>query len=130
MKKCVSGSLIAILVLCCLAFVPISDVLAGNGPELVGKTYRYDYGDAVYTINFKSEDTLHWVALEGDEKGKSADENYMIMPLDENSAYLAWVEDSGVGVSQIVDFKAGELLCTLFLEEEIVAVTGTIRLVE
>lgn len=41
---------------------------------LTGKTFEYNYGDTIYHINFKSEDTLHWHCVEGDEKGKEADE--------------------------------------------------------
>ncbi len=72
---------------------------------LAGKKFKYDYGDTVYEINFKSENQLHWHCIEGEEKGRQADESYSSLRLNEHTLFVSWVEEDGLGVSQVINLK-------------------------
>ncbi|RNL92303.1 hypothetical protein ED312_03695 [Sinomicrobium pectinilyticum] len=102
-----------------------------NTPEkivsLSGKTFEYNYGDYVYEVNFKSENMLHWKCVKGDEKGKEADETYSEQRLNNHTLFISWVEQDGLGVSQVVNLKDNTVNTFLRIDKEIIPLTGTIR---
>ena len=102
-----------------------------NTPEkivsLSGKTFEYNYGDYVYEVNFKSENMLHWKCVKGDEKGKKADETYSKQRLNNHTLFISWVEQDGLGVSQVVNLKDNTVNTFLRIDKEIIPLTGTIR---
>lgn len=126
MKKLIVGSLVVIVAVCWFAFSSASPTTAAPTHDLVGRTYEYNYGEDVYQVEFMTVDKLRWTGIAGSEKGQSAEEDYLTLQLDETTFYLAWVEDSGVGVSQIVDLKEGEFLTCLFLKKDVMPLTGTL----
>lgn len=95
--------------------------------NLTGKTLEYNYGDYIYHLNFKTDDTLHWKCVEGDEKGKEADETYTTQRLNDHTLFISWVEADGLGVSQVVNLKENTINCYLKIDREIIPLSGTIR---
>lgn len=95
--------------------------------SLSGKTLEYNYGDYVYELNFKSENKLHWKCLKGDEKGKEADETYYTQRLNNYTLFISWIEQDGLGVSQVINLKDNTINCFLKIDKEIIPLNGTIR---
>ncbi|WP_109831877.1 MoaF-related domain-containing protein [Reichenbachiella versicolor] len=95
--------------------------------DLPGKTLEYDYGDYVYQIDFKSDSILHWECIKGDEKGANADENYATQRLNAHTFFISWVEESGLGVSQVINLKENVINCYLKIDKDIIPLEGKIR---
>ncbi|MGG6230484.1 phenolic acid decarboxylase [Tenacibaculum sp. SDUM215027] len=102
-----------------------------NTPERTvsfsGKSFEYNYGDYVYEVNFKSENTLHWKCVKGNEKGREADETYSKQKLNNYTLFISWVEEDGLGVSQVVNLKNNTVNTFLKIDKEIIPLTGTIH---
>lgn len=94
---------------------------------LSGKTFEYNYGDHVYEVNFKSGDKLHWKCIKGDDKGKEADETYATQRLNNYTFFISWIEQDGLGVSQVINLNDNTVKTFLRIEKEIIPLTGTIR---
>lgn len=95
--------------------------------SLSGKTLEYNYGDNMYVVNFKSEKELHWKCIKGDEKGKEAIETYSTLRLDNHTLFISWVENDGLGVSQVINLKNNTVKTFLKIDREIIPLTATIR---
>ncbi|WP_445455162.1 MoaF-related domain-containing protein [Flavobacterium sp. HNIBRBA15423] len=95
--------------------------------SLSGKTLEYNYGDNMYVVNFKSEKELHWKCIKGDEKGKEAIETYLTLRLDNHTLFISWVENDGLGVSQVINLKNNTVKTFLKIDREIIPLTATIR---
>lgn len=94
---------------------------------LSGKKLEYNYGEYMYQLDFKSDKTLHWKCIKGDEIGKEADETYFTQRLNNNTFFVSWIEADGLGVSQVINLKDNTIKCFLKIEKEIVPLSGTIR---
>ncbi|MCX2680071.1 MoaF N-terminal domain-containing protein [Galbibacter sp. EGI 63066] len=95
--------------------------------SLSGKILEYNYGDYVYKVNFKSENKLHWKCIKGDEKGKEADETYSTQRLNNYTFFISWVEQDGLGVSEVINLKDNTVNCFLKIDKEIIPLIGKIR---
>ncbi|MGS2765169.1 phenolic acid decarboxylase [Sinomicrobium sp. M5D2P9] len=95
--------------------------------SLSGKTLEYNYGDNVYEVNFKPENQLHWKCVKGEEKGREADETYSMHRLNSYTFFISWIEQDGLGVSQVINLKDNTVNSFLRIDKEIIPLTGTIR---
>lgn len=95
--------------------------------NLVGKKLEYNYGDYIYHLDFKTDTTLYWKCVEGDEKGKEADETYKTQRLNNHTLFVSWVEADGLGVSQVINLKDYKINCYLKIDKEIIPLNGTIK---
>ncbi|MDR7209855.1 MoaF-related domain-containing protein [Flavobacterium piscis] len=95
--------------------------------NLSGKTLEYNYGEYVYVVNFKSDRQLHWKCVKGTEKGREAVETYYTQHLNNDSLFVSWVEQDGLGVSQVINFKNHTITCFLKMDKEVIPLSGTIR---
>lgn len=95
--------------------------------NLVGKKLEYNYGSYIYHLHFKTEDKLHWKCVEGDEKGKEADETYATQRLNNHTFFVSWIEADGLGVSQVINLKDHTINCYLKIDKDIVPLSGTIK---
>lgn len=77
--------------------------------NLMGKTLIYAYGTDVYHLTFDSDSELHWVAMQGDEKGVVYEETYISEWIEDSYLFISWEEDNGIAVSQILDFENGKV---------------------
>lgn len=94
---------------------------------LTGKTFEYNYGDTIYHINFKSEETLHWHCVEGDEQGKEADETYYVHKLNDNTFFISWIEADDTGVSQVLNLDEMSIHCFLKIGTDCIALSGNVK---
>ncbi len=60
---------------------------SSNSQSLEGKKFQYNYEESTYIITFNSDEMLNWECVKGNEKGKSADENYLYQKLNINSYF-------------------------------------------
>lgn len=95
--------------------------------KLIGKTFEYNYGDVIYHINFKSNNTLHWKAIKGEEEGREDDETYSLQQLSSTTYFIAWIEKDGLGVSQIINLKDKKINSFLKIDKEIISLTGSMK---
>lgn len=95
--------------------------------NLAGKKLEYNYGDYIYHLDFKTDTTLYWKCVEGDEKGKEADETYKTQRLNNHTLFVSWVEADGLGVSQVINLKDYKINCYLKIDKEIIPLNGTIK---
>ena len=93
---------------------------------LVGETLKYNYGEDVYLVSFRSKTKLHWKCLEGSEQGKEATETYKLQQIGTHRVFIAWVEADGLGVSQVLDLKTNKVYSYLKIDQELVALEGMI----
>jgi len=95
--------------------------------SLYGKTLEYNYGDHVYEVNFISENELYWKCIKGNEKGKEATDTYSALRLDNYTLFVSWVENDGLGVSQVINLQNNTVKTFLKINKEIVPLIGTVR---
>jgi len=98
-----------------------------NSYNLLGKTFQYDYGPLVYEVNFKSETELHWKQIKGEQQGKEADEKYSIHHVNPYTFFIAWIEEEGFGISQVLDVRDKVIETIVRIDKELMPLQGTIR---
>ena len=96
-------------------------------PQLIGKTYEYNYGVDSYIVHFQYDKILHWRGIAGGDKGNQADEHYTIQKVSDNVFFVAWIEKSGWRVAQVLDFNTMQVKCYWFLNDQLIPVNGTIK---
>ncbi|MBL7874640.1 MAG: hypothetical protein JNL53_03195 [Cyclobacteriaceae bacterium] len=97
---------------------------------LAGKTIEYRYGESVYHVTFDSDTTLLWEAIAGDETGAKENETYVAEWIDQDKLFITWGEANGIGVSQVLDFSAGEVYNHLLRGRAASLGNGKIRILE
>lgn len=95
--------------------------------NLVNKTLEYQYHENIYHLTFDTDSTLHWEAITGHEKGLTGNEIYISEWVDDHKLFITWGEESGTGVSQILDFNAGKVYNHLLFDRDTYAGIGTIK---
>jgi len=98
--------------------------------DLIGKTIEYTYGESIYHVTLDSDTQMHWEAMTGDEKGIRAEETYVIEPISDATLFISWGEENGVGVSQLLDFKNGQVHNHLIKGRKTSLSSGKIRILE
>ncbi|MDG2448000.1 MAG: hypothetical protein P8M34_00125 [Saprospiraceae bacterium] len=98
--------------------------------DIIGKTIEYKYGESIYHVTVDSETDLHWEAMEGGETGAIGVEKYVMDYLPNGEVFISWEEETGIGVSQILDFKNGKVYNHLLKERVASTGPGEIRILE
>lgn len=98
--------------------------------ELINRTLEYQYDENVYHLTFDTDSTLHWEAMNGDEKGLTGNEVYISDWISSDKLFITWGEESGTGVSQILDFKKGKVFNHLLFDRELYAGEGKIKFLD
>lgn len=99
--------------------------------DFVEHTIAYEYDDDnLYHLTFDTDSTLHWEAMSGSEKGVKGNEQYIAEWVSPTKLFITWGEETGTGVSQILDFEKGIVYNHLLFGREFYAGKGTITLLD
>ena len=74
-----------------------------------------------------TDSTLHWVGVQGGEKGVTGDETYFMESLDSSRIFISWDEANGIAVSQVLDFEQGKVYNHLMQDRKLRHGYGQIR---
>jgi len=65
-------------------------------PDIVGKTYLFDYGEYAYDISITSDKSLHWKLVKGSFEGPSTGDNpYLSSTIADGVLFISWKEERG-----------------------------------
>ena len=117
-------------IIACLLLVSCAAPTQEKPLDLIGKTIEYRYGESVYHVTLDSDSTLHWEAVAGDEKGMKANETYVGEFVVSQKFFISWGEESGIGVSQILDFERGKVYNHLLRGREVSKGDGEIKIIK
>lgn len=79
-------------------------------PDIVGKTYLFNYSDYAYDITITSDKSLHWKLVRGSFEGPSTGDNpYLASKIADNVLFISWKEESGYQFYNIMDLNTGKL---------------------
>lgn len=79
-------------------------------PDIVGKTYLFDYGEYAYDITITSDKSLHWKLVKGSFEGPSTGDNpYLSSTIADNVVFISWKEKSGYQFYNVMDLNTGKL---------------------
>ncbi len=79
-------------------------------PDIVGKTYLFDYGEYAYDITITSDKSLHWKLVKGSFEGPSTGDNqYLSSTIADNVLFISWKEESGYQFYNVMDLNTGKL---------------------
>ncbi|WYD81020.1 MAG: hypothetical protein V8K32_01245 [Candidatus Electrothrix gigas] len=79
-------------------------------PDIVGKTYLFDYGEYAYDITITSDKSLHWKLVKGSFEGpKTGDNPYLFSTIADNVLFISWKEESGYQFYNVMDLNTGKL---------------------
>lgn len=96
--------------------------------NIIGKTFKFDYGDSAYAIFIKSDTILHWKLIKGEYEGiHEDDETYYLSHIADNIIFLSWVEASGLGLYNILNFNTNELTTHARESKETFINKGTVK---
>jgi len=97
-------------------FLLTTDLIAEDGkaknitPDIVGKTYLFDYGDYAYDITITSDKSLHWKLAKGSFEGPSTGDNpYLSSKIADGVVFISWKEESGYQFYNVMDLNTGKL---------------------
>ncbi|MFZ9046622.1 MAG: MoaF-related domain-containing protein [Cyclobacteriaceae bacterium] len=97
---------------------------------LIDRTIVYQYDEAVYHLTFDTDSTLHWEAMQGSELGLRGTEVYIAEWITVDKLFITWGEESGTGVSQVLDFEKGTVVNHLIFGRSLYAGDGTIKFLD
>lgn len=90
-------------------------------------TFLYQYKpDTTYRVTVPDSRHLHWVCIQGAEKGASGDENPQRFKVDDRVFFTTWVEKTGINVTQVVDLKHMKVYSTILDGKDRYVLEGTI----
>ncbi len=79
-------------------------------PDIVGKTYLFDYGEYAYDITIISDKSLHWKLVKGSFEGPSTGDNpYLSSKIADGVLFISWKEKSGMQFYNVMDLTTGRL---------------------
>lgn len=93
-----------------------TDLIAGDckaeniTPDIVGKTYLFDYGEYAYDITITSDKSLHWKLVKGSFEGPKIGKNpYLSSTIADGVLFISWKEESGYQFYNVMDLNTGKL---------------------
>jgi len=79
-------------------------------PDIIGKTYLFDYQDYAYEIEIKSAESLHWRLVKGAFEGPKEGSNpYLASRIADGILFISWIEESGMQFYNLMDLNSGTL---------------------
>ncbi|RLW69810.1 MAG: hypothetical protein B6D71_08860 [gamma proteobacterium symbiont of Stewartia floridana] len=110
MKKILSAVTILIISLFTTSILAGSEKQENIKPNIVGKTFLYDYGDYAYEITITSDESLHWKLVKGSFEGPDAGNNpYLASQIGNGIIFLSWKEESGYQFYNLMNLNSGKL---------------------
>jgi len=99
------------------ALSPLStNLIAGDNkeenikPNIIGKTYLFDYGIYAYDIKITSDTSLHWKLVKGNFEGPDNGDNpYLSSAIADGIIFLSWKEESGMQFYNLMNLNTGKL---------------------
>ncbi|MBX3567523.1 MAG: MoaF N-terminal domain-containing protein [Rhizobiaceae bacterium] len=80
------------------------------------KTIRISYDNgAIYRVEYLQGSRLRWTCLEGQDKGRSAEESYHAVAIAPGFWLVHWIETDGVAVTQVVQPEAASINTTIII---------------
>lgn len=84
-------------------------------PEsLIGRTfdivYASDHSKDTYRFDVETDNKIKWERIAGTDVGKGDTEDYVITQIDAENMLVTWIEADGLGLSNVLNFKAGTCL--------------------
>ena len=73
-------------------------------------SFQFIYSDETYRIDVISEKRLRWTRVAGDNAGQSDEETYVFDVLSPEIILLTWIEADGLGLSNVLNLRAGTLI--------------------
>ncbi|WP_068942762.1 phenolic acid decarboxylase [Chryseobacterium timonianum] len=100
--------------------------------DFVGKTFEFNYKEKfVYQIKFESDSMVKWKLVRGDFPGpKEETDPYIYSQISDHVVFISWVEKSGLGFSNILDFSTGKLTTHARQENSVHINPGKFKVIE
>lgn len=106
----------------------------GSSADLVGKTFDIVYSSEqskdTYRFKVQSADKIRWDRIAGSDVGKGDLEQYVATRLDDDKLIITWIEADGLGLTNVLNFKAGTCLTHGNNGRSVWKHTGALSLVE
>ncbi len=97
-------------------------------PNIVGKTYLFDYGAYAYDITITSDKLLHWKLVKGTFEGPDNGKNpYLSSEVADDIIFISWKEESGYQFYNLLNLNTGKLT-THANADDMSVNTGTVSL--
>lgn len=107
-----------------LAGLMISSVQAAE--SYIGQfVYRYE-GGVAYRVTTKDNIEMRWECIEGPDKGAKGVEKPQRFKVDNKIYFATWTEQTGIQVSQALDFKSMKVYATIIDGKERYVLEGRI----
>ena len=79
-------------------------------PNIIGKTFLFDYGSYAYDIAITLNKSLHWKLVKGSFEGPDqGDNSYLSSKIDDGIIFISWKEESGMQFYNLLDLNTGKL---------------------
>jgi len=79
-------------------------------PNIIGKTFLFDYGGYAYDITITSKKSLHWKLVKGSFEGPDKGDNpYLASKIADGIIFLSWKEKSGYQFYNLINLNNGKL---------------------
>ena len=116
------------------AFSTSLDMSSVTPESLIGRTfdivYASEHSKDTYRFDVQTESKIKWERIAGTDVGKGDTEDYCITQLDPENVLITWVEADGLGLSNVLNFKAGTCLTHGNNGRSVWKHTGTLAFVE
>lgn len=87
--------------------------------------YKYDAGNT-YRVTVQNASDMHWICVRGDEIGAEGNEKPQRLAVNQAIYFVTWTENSGVQVTQVLDFKKMKVNSTVIDGADKFVLSGTI----
>lgn len=109
-RKTIAAVLIIALSLFSTNLIAGESKAENTKPNIVGKTYLFDYGAYAYDITITSDKLLHWKLVKGTFEGPDNGNNpYLLSEISDGIIFISWKEESGYQFYNLLNFNTGTL---------------------
>lgn len=101
--------------------------------QLSGLRFQIDYPDFSFENQYLDEKTIVWKSINGPSMtgkaaGEEVTEQATVINLAMNQFLVSWVEESGLGVTQHLNFSSGQIHSLIRDDKNIIAETGKLTI--
>ncbi|MBZ0106784.1 MAG: hypothetical protein K8H84_14305 [Sulfuricella denitrificans] len=111
MNTTIKSAIVAALFVLSTNVIAVDNKAEKIRPNIIGKTYVFDYGDFAYDVTISSDKSLHWKLVKGSFEGSpdNGDNPYLLSKIADGIIFLSWKEESGMQYYNVINFKTGKL---------------------
>lgn len=95
--------------------------------QLVSQSYEFIYTDETYLIEIVDTTTSRWTRTVGNPIGSTDVEVYVWSDIGDGRWLITWTEATGLGLSSLMDVKAGVLTTHTNNGREVFVNAGSVR---